>query len=242
MKVLLVGVGTVGEAIARLSAGRPWLERMVLADHDLDRARRIAGEIGDDSSHPAALIDASDERAVEELARAHDVDLVMNAVDPRFVMPVFRARSPPTPTTWTWRSARPRRIRPTRTGPSGASSATSSSRWTPSGVNAAGSPWSGRGSAPAWPRCSPPTPPSTSSTRSTTSTSAPAVTCGSRVTRSRRCSRSGRPSRSASIRRWCGRRSVATSPCRRSRSRSASSSPRGSARWSASTSSTRTWP
>ena len=38
MKVLLVGVGTVGEAIARLSAGRPWLEQMVLADHDLDRA------------------------------------------------------------------------------------------------------------------------------------------------------------------------------------------------------------
>ena len=40
---------------------------------------------------PAALIDASDERAVEELARAHEVDLVLNAVDPRFVMPVFRA-------------------------------------------------------------------------------------------------------------------------------------------------------
>ena len=89
MRVLLVGVGTVGEAIARLSAGRPWLECMVLADHDLDRARRIAQEIGDDSSHPTALIDASDERAVEELARAHDVDLVVNAVDPRFVMPVF---------------------------------------------------------------------------------------------------------------------------------------------------------
>jgi saccharopine dehydrogenase-like NADP-dependent oxidoreductase len=90
MKVLLVGIGTVGEAIARLSAGRPWLERMVLADHDVDRARRVAQEIGDESSHPAALIDASDQRAVEELARAHDVDLVLNAVDPRFVMPVFQ--------------------------------------------------------------------------------------------------------------------------------------------------------
>ena len=30
MKVLLVGVGTVGEAIARLSAGRPWLEKLGL--------------------------------------------------------------------------------------------------------------------------------------------------------------------------------------------------------------------
>ncbi len=91
MKVLLVGLGTVGEAIARLSVGRPWLELMVLADHDLDRARRIAEEIGDDSTHPAAQVDASDERAVEALARAHGVDLVLNAVDPRFVMPVFRA-------------------------------------------------------------------------------------------------------------------------------------------------------
>ena len=89
MKVLLVGLGTVGEAIARLSAGRP-CEKMVLADHDLDRARRVAKEIGDDLSHPAALIDASDQRAVEELARAHDIDLVLNAVDPRFVMPVFQ--------------------------------------------------------------------------------------------------------------------------------------------------------
>jgi len=90
MKVLLVGVGTVGEAIARLSAGRPWLEQMVLAGRDLDHLRGIADEVGDGSSHPVALVDASDARAVEELARAYGVDLVMNAVDPRYVMPVFQ--------------------------------------------------------------------------------------------------------------------------------------------------------
>jgi len=90
MKVLLVGVGTVGEAIARLSAGRPWLEQMVLAGHDLDRVREVADSIGDSQSHPVAELDASDAGAVEALARAHGVDLVMNAVDPRFVMPVFR--------------------------------------------------------------------------------------------------------------------------------------------------------
>lgn len=89
MKVLLIGMGTVGEAIAHLSAGRPWLEQMVLADHDLERARQIAAEIGDSTSHPTALVDASDTAAVEALARQYDVDLVMNAVDPRFVMPVF---------------------------------------------------------------------------------------------------------------------------------------------------------
>ena len=89
MKVLLIGLGTVGEAVARLSVGRPWLEQMVLADHDLDRARQIAAEIGDSTSHPSALVDASDTAAVEALARQYGVDLVMNAVDPRFVMPVF---------------------------------------------------------------------------------------------------------------------------------------------------------
>jgi saccharopine dehydrogenase-like NADP-dependent oxidoreductase len=89
MKVLLVGLGTVGEAIARLSAGRPWLEQMVLADDDIDRVREIAAEIGDSTSHPSERIDASDAGAVEGLARQYGVDLVMNAVDPRFVMPVF---------------------------------------------------------------------------------------------------------------------------------------------------------
>ena len=89
MKVLLIGLGTVGEAVARLSAGKPWLEQMVLADHDLEHARELAAEVGDSTSHPTAFIDASDTGAVEALARQYDVDLVMNAVDPRFVMPVF---------------------------------------------------------------------------------------------------------------------------------------------------------
>ncbi|MFN8624087.1 MAG: saccharopine dehydrogenase C-terminal domain-containing protein [Chloroflexota bacterium] len=89
MKVLLVGVGTVGEAIARLSAGRPWLEQLVLADVDVDRARRVADAVGDAKSHPVARIDASSPAAVEELARATGADLVMNALDPRFLMPVF---------------------------------------------------------------------------------------------------------------------------------------------------------
>ncbi|MFC6237787.1 saccharopine dehydrogenase NADP-binding domain-containing protein [Longivirga aurantiaca] len=90
MKVLLLGVGTVGEAIARLSAGRPWLETMVLADHDVERAQALADSIGDPMSHPVAQIDGSDADAVAALAREHGVVLVMNALDPRFVMPVFR--------------------------------------------------------------------------------------------------------------------------------------------------------
>ncbi|HET7521319.1 MAG TPA: saccharopine dehydrogenase C-terminal domain-containing protein [Candidatus Limnocylindria bacterium] len=89
MRVLLIGVGTVGEAIARESSRRDWCELLVLADYDLGRATALQSELGDDDRFPAERVDASDSAAVAELARRHSVDLVMNAVDPRFVMPIF---------------------------------------------------------------------------------------------------------------------------------------------------------
>ena len=90
MRVLLIGVGTVGEAIARLAGERAWCEVMVLADYDDSRARALADSLGGAPRFPATGIDARDASAVTELARAHRVDLVMNAVDPQFVMPIFR--------------------------------------------------------------------------------------------------------------------------------------------------------
>jgi saccharopine dehydrogenase-like NADP-dependent oxidoreductase len=90
MRVLLIGVGTVGEAIARLSAERDWCEAMVLADYDDARARTLADSLGGAPRFPATGIDARDASSVTELARAHRADLVMNAVDPQFVMPIFR--------------------------------------------------------------------------------------------------------------------------------------------------------
>ena len=89
MRVLLVGVGTVGEAIARISAGADWCEAMILADYDEARARTLSDALGGAPRFPSARIDARDAASVTELARAHDIDLVMNAVDPQFVMPIF---------------------------------------------------------------------------------------------------------------------------------------------------------
>jgi saccharopine dehydrogenase-like NADP-dependent oxidoreductase len=89
MRVLLVGVGTVGEAIARLSAERDWCEAMVLADYDESRARILADSLGGAPRFTAVQIDARDASAITEVARAHKADLVMNAVDPQFVMPIF---------------------------------------------------------------------------------------------------------------------------------------------------------
>ena len=39
MKVLLIGVGGVGEAIAVIAQDKPWLEKMVLADYNLKRVK-----------------------------------------------------------------------------------------------------------------------------------------------------------------------------------------------------------
>ncbi len=91
MRVLLIGVGTVGEAIARLSAGREWLEQMVLADYDAARASEVAASIDRPDQFVAEQIDAGSRSAIAELCQRHRVDLVMNAVDPTFVMPIFDA-------------------------------------------------------------------------------------------------------------------------------------------------------
>jgi saccharopine dehydrogenase-like NADP-dependent oxidoreductase len=90
VRVLVVGAGGVGSAAARISARRPFPTAIVLADLDGDRAARAAAAAGDDRVTAAAL-DASDPVAVRELITATRADAVLNATDPRFVLPVFTA-------------------------------------------------------------------------------------------------------------------------------------------------------
>ncbi len=59
-----------------------------MADYDVARAERAAGGAAD-PRFSAAQIDASDAKAVARLARSHQCDVVFNAVDPRFVLPIF---------------------------------------------------------------------------------------------------------------------------------------------------------
>jgi saccharopine dehydrogenase (NAD+, L-lysine-forming) len=89
MRVLLIGAGGVGEAIARVAADRDWLEHMVVADYDADRARFVVDSIEHGGKYVARRIDASTAAAVSQAARDYEVNLVMNAVDPQFVMPIF---------------------------------------------------------------------------------------------------------------------------------------------------------
>jgi saccharopine dehydrogenase (NAD+, L-lysine forming) len=65
----------------------------VVADYDLSRAERTAAAVQE--RHPgedrfvAAQVDASDADSLASLVREHLGTHVMNAVDPRFVMPIF---------------------------------------------------------------------------------------------------------------------------------------------------------
>ena len=91
MRILLIGVGTVGEAIAKLAAERDWCEQLVLADYDTQRATALAGSLRGGDRFPVERVDARDQGQIVELARRHRSDLVMNAVDPQFLMPIFEA-------------------------------------------------------------------------------------------------------------------------------------------------------
>ena len=87
MRILLVGAGGVGTAFARIAARRPFAE-LVIADYDLARAQHAAAA---KDSYTAVQLDARDEAATAALLAGHSCDVLMNATDPRFVMPLYRA-------------------------------------------------------------------------------------------------------------------------------------------------------
>jgi saccharopine dehydrogenase-like NADP-dependent oxidoreductase len=64
-------------------------ERVVVADYDQLRAQRAVAGQGD--RFVAYQMDGSDEQAIVGLIKSERVDAVVNALDPRFVMAIFRA-------------------------------------------------------------------------------------------------------------------------------------------------------
>ncbi len=91
MKVLLIGTGGVGEAIARIASERPWLEQIVLADYNIGRASEVQQKLNDQGRFPVEFVDAQNQEMIETLARKYHVDLIMNAVDPIYNVPIFEA-------------------------------------------------------------------------------------------------------------------------------------------------------
>ncbi|MGH2635571.1 MAG: saccharopine dehydrogenase family protein [Actinomycetota bacterium] len=91
MRILVVGSGGVGASVAPIAARRDFYERVVFSDYDESRARRVVDRYdGGTGRFVAARVDASDHASVAAVAREHGCDAILNAVDPRFVMEVFR--------------------------------------------------------------------------------------------------------------------------------------------------------
>jgi saccharopine dehydrogenase (NAD+, L-lysine forming) len=86
MRILLVGAGGVGAAFAAIARRRDFFSTIVIADYDEASAQRAAAV---DDRFTAARVDAGSVDSITALCREHDITHVMNAVDPRFVMPIF---------------------------------------------------------------------------------------------------------------------------------------------------------
>ena len=94
MKILLVGAGGVGDALAKIAARRDFFELIVVSDYDLSRAERTIAWIeakhgAQNGRFLAAKIDASDPDNVAAVAQEHGATHVMNAVEPKFVPTIF---------------------------------------------------------------------------------------------------------------------------------------------------------
>ena len=91
MRILVVGSGGVGSAVPAIAQRRDFFDHMVVADVDAGRAQRAVEPLSEPDRFSAASVDASDRASVVALIREKKADAVLNAVDPRFNLPIFDA-------------------------------------------------------------------------------------------------------------------------------------------------------
>jgi saccharopine dehydrogenase (NAD+, L-lysine-forming) len=90
MRIVVVGTGGVGAAVASVAKRRGFFERMTFADLDPARPQALVEREGD-ARFAAAQVDASSREAVVELLRETRADALLNATDPRFNPQLFEA-------------------------------------------------------------------------------------------------------------------------------------------------------
>ncbi len=91
MRILVIGAGGVGSAVVGIASRRGFFERMVVADYDPARVEHALLQVAGDRRFAGARVDASSVDAMVALIREQQITHVLNAVDPRFVMPIFDA-------------------------------------------------------------------------------------------------------------------------------------------------------
>ena len=90
MRALVIGAGGVGSAIANIASRKSFITELVIADYDASKAHAVTQKI-QDPRFTSVEVDAGDLAALEGLIRKVNPDVVINAVDPRFVMNIFNA-------------------------------------------------------------------------------------------------------------------------------------------------------
>jgi saccharopine dehydrogenase-like NADP-dependent oxidoreductase len=90
MKALVIGAGGVGRAIVNIASRKSFISSLVIADRTLSRAEEAVVRVKD-SRFAAAEVNAAELEDIRALIRKVKPDVVVNAVDPRFVMPIFLA-------------------------------------------------------------------------------------------------------------------------------------------------------
>ncbi|WAJ46087.1 saccharopine dehydrogenase NADP-binding domain-containing protein [Mycobacterium sp. Aquia_216] len=88
MRILLVGAGGVGAAFCSVALRRNFFDHVVVCDYQQVKAHRVAA-LTADSRFTADHLDAGSAAAVAAAVRRHRITHVVNAIDPRFVMPIF---------------------------------------------------------------------------------------------------------------------------------------------------------
>lgn len=89
---MLIDVGGVGQSVAAIVKATgdngKWIEKMVLADYNIERTEEVEAIIGD-TRFVAERINTTDAESIKAVAQKHDIDFILNAVEPAFNENIF---------------------------------------------------------------------------------------------------------------------------------------------------------
>ena len=90
-RILVVGAGGVGASMASIAETRTFFDAFVLADINEQRSIDALKILDNPARFAAAKLDASRKADIVALARAHKIDIIVNACDPRLNDTIFGA-------------------------------------------------------------------------------------------------------------------------------------------------------
>lgn len=95
MRMMLVGSGAVGESILKILQSREnyreWLEFVLVADYNLDRAKEVIENLKEKENYKAVQVDAKNKNEMIELIKEYNIDFVMDSAAPFVSNQIFDA-------------------------------------------------------------------------------------------------------------------------------------------------------